>query len=96
MLRLPGPVLLSTFFRLSFVVRELWNEELGDETDIKTQPDIFYLEKYNFFGIDRIGGTFSFLKTKYEEFLKSKLGFPLYNSNDQNDSTSNNCKLCIY
>ncbi|XP_050053150.1 E3 ubiquitin-protein ligase RNF123-like isoform X2 [Aphis gossypii] len=55
MLKLPGPVLLSTFFRLSFLLRELLSEELVDVNDLKIHPNIFYLENYNFFGIERIG-----------------------------------------
>lgn len=82
MLKLPGPVLLSTFFRLSFLLRELLSEELVDINNLKVHPNIFYLENYNFFGIERIGGTFSYLKNMYKEIIKLKLGPPFDSQND--------------
>ncbi|XP_060863040.1 E3 ubiquitin-protein ligase RNF123-like [Metopolophium dirhodum] len=81
-LKLPGPVLLSTFFRMSFLLRELWTEELTAGENLRIHPNIFYLENYNFFGIERIGGTFSYLKNTYNENIKSKLGPPFDSRND--------------
>lgn len=76
MLKLPGPVLLSTFFRLSCLLRDLWKEEFTEENDAKIQPNIFYSENFNYFGMERIGGTFSYLKTVYHKIIKSKLALP--------------------
>eukprot|EP00102_Acyrthosiphon_pisum_P014112 XP_008183980.1 PREDICTED: E3 ubiquitin-protein ligase RNF123-like isoform X1 [Acyrthosiphon pisum] len=84
-LKLPGPVLLSTFFRMSFLLRELWTEELIAGEHLRIHPNIFYLENYNFFGIERIGGTFSYLKNTYNQNIKSKLGPPFDNRNDDDD-----------
>ncbi|XP_025196504.1 E3 ubiquitin-protein ligase RNF123-like [Melanaphis sacchari] len=86
-LKLPGPVLLSTFFRLSFLLRELLSEELVDFNNLRIHPNIFYLENYNFFGIERIGGTFSYLKNRYNELIKQKLGPPFDSRNDDNNDT---------
>lgn len=77
--------MLSTFFRLSSALRELWNEELIDTKDVRVHPNIFYLENYNFFGIERIGGTFSYLKNKYSQIVKLKLGPPFDSQNDDDD-----------
>jgi len=84
--------LLSTFFRLLFLIRELWNEELVDLKDLRIHPNIFYLENYNFFGIERIGGTFSYLKNRYSDVIKSKLGPPFDSQN--NDDTESNTLTC--
>ncbi|XP_026823070.1 E3 ubiquitin-protein ligase RNF123-like [Rhopalosiphum maidis] len=86
-LKQPGPVLLSTFFRLSFLLRELLREELVNVNDLRIHPNIFYLKNYNFFGIERIGGTFSYLKNKYNEIIKSKLGPPFDSRNDDDNNT---------
>lgn len=91
MLKLPGPVLLSTLFRLSHLLREFWNEELTKDDQTKISPNIFYLENYNFFGIERVGGLFSYLKPKYQEAIKSKLGTPPENIS-LNQSESEYCK----
>jgi hypothetical protein len=91
MLRLPGPVILSTLFRLSHLIRELWNEELTKDDQTTINPNIFYLESYNFFGIERVGGLFSYLKPKYQEVIKSKLGNPL-NNQSLHQSESEYCK----
>jgi len=80
--------LLSTFFRLSFLLRELLREELVNVNDLRIHPNIFYLKNYNFFGIERIGGTFSYLKNKYNEIIKSKLG-PPFDSRNDDDNNSN-------
>lgn len=91
MLKLPNPVLLSTFFRLSFLVREFYKEELIEEKEIKIHTNVFYLDDYNCSGIERIGGLFSYLRSKYQEIIKSKLGSGYDNDTDgQNDNTS--CK----
>lgn len=91
MLKLPSPVLLSTFFRLSFLIRELYEKELKNVKEIKIQPNIFYLDDYNYFGIERIGGLFPYLKLKYQELIKSKIGPNFPNLlDDQNDNES--CK----
>lgn len=90
MLKLPGPVLLSTFFRLVCVLRELCKEEVTED-NVKIQPNIFYLENYNYFGTERIGGSFSHLKSKYHKIIETKLD-PLIDNqiHEQNDSDS--CK----
>lgn len=91
MLRLPGPVLLSTFFRLSYLLRELYKEEISKDKDVKIQPNIFYLESCNYFGIERIGGSFSHLKSKYHKIIKPKFDPPIDSqTHEQNDSDS--CK----
>ncbi|VVC25271.1 Concanavalin A-like lectin/glucanase domain,SPRY domain,Zinc finger, RING-type,B30.2/SPRY domain [Cinara cedri] len=86
MFKLPSPVLLSTFFRMSFLIRELWNEELKDEKEVKVHSNIFYLENYNYFGIDRIGGTFSYLRSKYQKIIKPKLNTPSDNRSSSVDA----------
>lgn len=94
MLKLPGPVLLSTLFRLSHLLREFWSEELTKEDQTRMNQNIFYSEEYNFFGMERVGGLFSYLKDKYKEVVKSKLGYPLDNkSHNQNESDT--CKYFI-
>lgn len=88
MLRLPSPVLLSLFFRLSFLLRELWNEEQKEEKDVKIHPNIFYIENYNYFGVERIGGLYTHLKTEYRKTINSKLGRPVENSSaDKNENS---------
>jgi len=67
---------------MSFLLRELWTEELIAGDNLRIHPNIFYLENYNFFGIERIGGTFSYLKNTYKENIKSKLGPPFDSQND--------------
>jgi len=73
---------------MSFLLRELWTEELTAEENLRIHPNIFYLENYNFFGIERIGGTFSYLKNTYHENIKSKLG-PPFDSRNDDDVESN-------
>lgn len=88
-LRLPSPVLLSSFFRLSFLLRELWNEELKEENDVLIHPNIFYLENYNYFGVERVGGLFTHLKMEYRKIINSKIGRPVENpSTDKNANSS--------
>lgn len=83
--------MLSTCLRLSFLVRELYKEELAEEEEVKIQPNIFYLEDYNFLGIERVGGLFHYLKTKYKQSLNLKLPSHLnYQSDEHTDGTS--CK----
>jgi len=64
--------LLSALFRLSCVVRELWNGELKEDNVARVQHGIFYSDHFNYFGVDRIGGTFSYLKSKYGDNAKPK------------------------
>lgn len=73
MLRLPGPVLLSTFFRMAFVLQRLWKQELMEYKLVQIYPNIFYVESFNYYGIERIGGTFSYLKTKHKNEIDLKL-----------------------
>lgn len=73
---------------MSFLLRELWTEELTAGENLRIHPNIFYLENYNFFGIERIGGTFSYLKNTYNENIKSKLG-PPFDSRNDDDIESN-------
>lgn len=84
-MKLPGSVLLSTLFRMLFLIRELWNEELPEEKYFKIDSNIFYLDNYNYFGTERVGGTFSYLKHKYRELLKFKLKRPENQSLDENN-----------
>lgn len=92
-LKLPSPVLLSTLFRMLYVVRDLWNEELKEDNIARVHQNIFYLENFNYFGIDRIGGTFSYLRSKYIDNINSKLGGHDFksenNSNRHVDTTEN-------
>jgi len=97
MLKLPNPVLLSTFFRLSFLVREFYKEELEEQKEVKIHANVFYLDDYNCSGIERVGGLFSYLKSKYREIIKSKLTSGYHDeSDDQNDNTSCKCSIYIY
>lgn len=80
---------------MSFVLRELWTEELTGGEDLRIHPNIFYLENYNFFGIERIGGTFSFLKSTFNENIKSKLG-PPFDSRNGDDNESNIVTSDVY
>lgn len=84
--------MLSTFFRLSFLVREFYKEELKEEKEVKIHSNIFYLNDYNCLGIERIGGLFQYLRSKYQEVIKSKLESSFYNNqpDDENDNIS--CK----
>lgn len=76
-------------------MRDLWNEELSEKRDAKILSDIFYMENYNYFGSERIGGAFIYLKSKYKEDVKLKLGPTYdYNSDDSNENTHG--KLLVY
>lgn len=88
MFKLPSPVLLSTFFRMSFLVRDIWNAELAAEKQPRVQSNIFYLDNYNYFGIDRVGGTFSHLKSKYRDVIKPEPG--LNSPDNHSDENSDN------
>lgn len=92
MFKLPGPVLLSTFFRLSFLMRDLWKEELGEEKTVRVHPNVFYIDNYNYFGLERFGGTFLYLKSRYQEDVKLKLGFSYdYSNHDSNEGEGDSC-----
>lgn len=89
-------MLLSTFFRMSFVIRDIWHEELNEEKDFKVNQDIFYLENYNYFGTERVGGTFSYLRKKYKPNIKSKLGHPSNTTNDDQNNENTSCKFIVH
>lgn len=89
---MPGPVLLSTIFRMLFLIRKLWTEELAEEKDVKIHSDIFYLDSYNYFGTERVGGSFSYLKHKYQGAIKSKLRLPAENHTVNENNDNNSCK----
>jgi len=95
MLKLPSPVLLSTFFRLSFLAHDLCKEELLDEKDLKVNSNIFYLKNYNHFGVERVGGAYPFLKRKYKETIKN-VGTSSYNQSNDNDDNSSSEYFNIY
>ncbi|XP_050423164.1 E3 ubiquitin-protein ligase RNF123-like [Adelges cooleyi] len=94
MFRLPGPVLLSTFFRLAFVLQRLWKQELMEYKLVQIYPNIFYVDSFNYYGIERIGGTFSYLKNKYKNEIDLKLrgtsGTTDGPVSESNDSVSSN------
>lgn len=73
MLKQPSPVILSTIFRLTVVVQLIWKKELMEYKLVKIDPNIFYFDHLNFIGIERIGGAFSYLKTKYKTEINAKL-----------------------
>ncbi|XP_050527648.1 E3 ubiquitin-protein ligase RNF123-like isoform X2 [Daktulosphaira vitifoliae] len=73
MLKLPGPVILSTIFRLAMVIQLIWRKELMEYKLVKIYPNIFYFDHLNFIGTERIGGTFPYLKTKYKTEINTKL-----------------------
>lgn len=85
-MKLPNPILLSTLFRLSRVVRELWNDELKEDNIARVHQNIFYLENFNYFGIHRLGGTFSELRSRHADDIKSKLGGRIFNSQNNTDT----------
>lgn len=85
-------MLLSTFFRMSFVMRDIWYEETNEDKGFKVHQDIFYLENYNYFGTERVGGTFSYLRRKYKPNMKSKLRLQSNTINNDQNNENTSCK----